>query len=119
MDDSGPNLPPPYLPYPPYPPHPEEPPPGPGAPVAAKPPLDGASTAAFVVSLGGFLTVGVVWPISLVLGIVGLARTERRRGRGLAVAALVISVLGLAMLALILLAALYYGFPLWFEILAG
>ncbi len=67
---------------------PEEPP----SP-AARPPRDGLAIAAFVVSLLGVHLAGIV------LGHLALARTASmgRRGRGLAIAALVIGYAGLAL----------------------
>ena len=70
------------------------PPPSPGP----SRPRDGVSIAAFVTGLLGVLLV------SLVLSVVGLVRTARgrRRGRGFAVAVLVLSVAWAAVLALVL-----------------
>lgn len=61
------------------------------APYAVAPPMDGVSIAAFVTSLVGFSVVG------LVLGIIGLNRTQNgeRSGRGFAIAGIVIGGLGL------------------------
>jgi hypothetical protein len=76
-------------------PYPDQPPP-PYAP--GPPPQDGVSIAALVTGLLGMVLV------SLVLSIVGLTRTAggRRRGRGLAVAGLVLSVAWAVVLALLL-----------------
>lgn len=121
MNDPVPDLmpPPPPAPYPLYPRDPTAPPSRPVPRVPAQAPADGVSITAFVLALIGVATFGLACPVSLVLSIIGIARTDRRRGRGLAVTALVISLLGIAFLVLCVGALLYVGLPLWLEILAG
>lgn len=77
-------------PYPPQPPS-SQPQPygGPLTPTATRPPLDGVSVASLVTAVLGLT------PVGLVTGVIGIVRTAggRRRGLGLAVAGILVSVL--------------------------
>jgi hypothetical protein len=78
-------------PYPsqPYPSYQQQPYGGPLTPTPTRPPLDGVSVASVVTALLGLT------PVGLVLGVIGIVRTAggRRRGLGLAVAGILVSIL--------------------------
>lgn len=100
-------------PQPPYPrqPYPQQPPPSAAHPAARAPMSNGLGTAGFVLGLVGLLfsfipIIGVVaWPLTivgLVLAILGFNRTRNGRAdnRGLAIAGIVLSALGLVVCVL-------------------
>jgi Domain of unknown function (DUF4190)/Septum formation len=91
VSTSGPYGPPPSGPpgWPPYG-YSQQPSPG-GYVVSTRKPTDGVSVASLI---AGLL---VLWPVALVLSVIGFRRTRpdsRQRGRGFAVAGLVLSILG-------------------------
>ncbi|WP_010532695.1 DUF4190 domain-containing protein [Brachybacterium squillarum] len=85
--------------------------PGYGAPAgfAVAPPTSGMAVAGFVVSLVSlFLCAGITAPVALILSILGMKKTAPDAqppagGRGLAIAGVVISGIGVAILALFLI----------------
>ncbi|WP_380163690.1 hypothetical protein [Jannaschia sp. R86511] len=97
------------------PPHPQTPDPylpgGWGAPPAARPPVDGWAVTALVTALLGLV------PVGLVTAVAGLVRTSggRRRGRGLAVAGLLVSLLAGGLQA----AAVALLLPVWPDVRDG
>jgi Septum formation len=104
VEPPGPDAPPPTGPGYPTP----GPPPGyqtPGLPPGTQPGWDGFAIAAFVFSVIGWVLLGIV------LGVVGLVRTSggQRRGRGLAIAALVISALWAAVIVTLIVIAVMSG----------
>lgn len=90
------------LPPPAWPPTGGAPSPYPPAAVPPRPPRDGVSVAAFVTGLFGLVVVAVG------LAVAGLVRTSggRRRGRGLAVAGLVVSAVWLVISAVVAVSVL-------------
>lgn len=68
---------------------------------------DGLAIAALVVSLLGFITIGIGFLAGLALSLVAIGRTKDRPGRGLAIAALLIS--GFGTLMLVAVVVLFVG----------
>ena len=66
-------------------------------PVPVARPSNGLGVAGFIVSLLGFITCGILWPVGLFLSFIGMFR----RPRGFAFAGFVISLVGTVLLAVV------------------